>query len=92
MDISPDHITGMGDTLMMLKVRHLQNDDFDALFCMFYSLKSNVRSLTYSYATLVFDINHRHSSLFVLIVTSIWTFVLSVMVNAPAESLEKKEL
>ncbi len=33
-----------------------------------------------------------YSSLFVLIVTSIWTFVLSVMVNAPAESLEKKEL
>lgn len=33
-----------------------------------------------------------YSSLFVLIVTSIWTFVLSVIVNAPAESLEKKEL
>lgn len=33
-----------------------------------------------------------YSSLFVLIITSIWTFVLSVMVNAPAESLEKKEL
>eukprot|EP00535_Pseudo-nitzschia_heimii_P002584 CAMPEP_0197176982 /NCGR_PEP_ID=MMETSP1423-20130617/2746_1 /TAXON_ID=476441 /ORGANISM="Pseudo-nitzschia heimii, Strain UNC1101" /LENGTH=269 /DNA_ID=CAMNT_0042626451 /DNA_START=181 /DNA_END=990 /DNA_ORIENTATION=- len=33
-----------------------------------------------------------YSSLFVLIVTGIWTFVLSVMVNAPAESLEKKEL
>ena len=33
-----------------------------------------------------------YSSLFVLIVTSIWTFVLSVMVNTPAESLEKKEL
>ena len=32
MDISPDHITGMGDTLMMLKVRRVQNDDFDALF------------------------------------------------------------
>jgi hypothetical protein len=33
-----------------------------------------------------------YSSIFVLIVTGIWTFVLSVMVNAPAESLEKKEL
>lgn len=33
-----------------------------------------------------------YSSLFVLIVTGIWTFVLSVIVNAPAESLEKKEL
>ena len=33
-----------------------------------------------------------YSSLFVLIVTGIWTFVLSVMVNAPAESSEKKEL
>jgi hypothetical protein len=33
-----------------------------------------------------------YSSLFVLIVTGIWTFVLSVFVNAPQESLEKKEL
>lgn len=33
-----------------------------------------------------------YSSLFVLIVTGIWTFVLSVIVNAPPESLEKKEL
>ena len=33
-----------------------------------------------------------YSSLFVLIVTGVWTFVLSVMVNAPEESLEKKEL
>uniref|UniRef100_A0A6U9VZJ5 Uncharacterized protein n=1 Tax=Pseudo-nitzschia australis TaxID=44445 RepID=A0A6U9VZJ5_9STRA len=33
-----------------------------------------------------------YSSLFVLIVTGIWTFVLSVMVNAPPESLEKKEV
>ena len=33
-----------------------------------------------------------YSSLFVLVITGIWTFVLSVMVNAPAESLEKKEL
>lgn len=33
-----------------------------------------------------------YSSIFVLIVTGIWTFVLSVFVNAPQESLEKKEL
>jgi hypothetical protein len=33
-----------------------------------------------------------YSSIFVLLVTGIWTFVLSVMVNSPAESLEKKEL
>mmetsp|Transcript_29252 Transcript_29252/g.62684 ORF Transcript_29252/g.62684 Transcript_29252/m.62684 type:complete len:188 (-) Transcript_29252:321-884(-) len=33
-----------------------------------------------------------YSSLFVLIITGIWNFVLSVMVNAPAESLEKKEV
>lgn len=33
-----------------------------------------------------------YSSLFVLIVTGIWTYVLSVMVNAPAEPLAKKEL
>ena len=33
-----------------------------------------------------------YSSIFVLLVTGIWTFVLSVMVNAPEESLEKKEL
>lgn len=33
-----------------------------------------------------------YSSLFVLIVTGVWTFVLSVMVNAPPESSEKKEL
>ncbi|VEU41199.1 unnamed protein product [Pseudo-nitzschia multistriata] len=33
-----------------------------------------------------------YSSLFVLIVTGIWTFVLSVMVNAPQESQEKKDL
>jgi hypothetical protein len=33
-----------------------------------------------------------YSSIFVLIVTGVWTFVLSVVVNAPAESLEKKEL
>lgn len=33
-----------------------------------------------------------YSSLFVLIITGIWTFVLSVIVNAPAESLEKKDL
>ena len=34
MDISLDHITGMRDTLM-IKVRRLQNDDFDALFACF---------------------------------------------------------
>lgn len=33
-----------------------------------------------------------YSSIFVLIVTGIWPFVLSVFVNAPQESLEKKEL
>jgi hypothetical protein len=33
-----------------------------------------------------------YSSIFVLLITGIWTFVLSVMVNAPAESSEKKEL
>ena len=33
-----------------------------------------------------------YSSIFVLLITGIWTFVLSVMVNSPAESLEKKEL
>jgi len=33
-----------------------------------------------------------YSSIFVLLVTGIWTFVLSVVVNAPTESFEKKEL
>lgn len=33
-----------------------------------------------------------YSSIFVLLVTGIWTFVLSVFVNAPEESSEKKEL
>lgn len=33
-----------------------------------------------------------YSSLFVLLVTGIYTFVLSVIVNSPAESHEKKEL
>ncbi|KAL3903886.1 MAG: hypothetical protein SGILL_010276 [Bacillariaceae sp.] len=33
-----------------------------------------------------------YSSIFVLVVTGIWTFVLSVFVNAPQESSEKKEL
>lgn len=32
------------------------------------------------------------SSMFVLIVTSFWTFVLTVLVNSPAEASEKKEL
>jgi hypothetical protein len=33
-----------------------------------------------------------YSSILVLVVTGIWTFVLSVFVNAPQESSEKKEL
>jgi hypothetical protein len=33
-----------------------------------------------------------YSSIFVLLVTGIWTFALSVFVNNPAEPLEKKEL
>jgi hypothetical protein len=32
-----------------------------------------------------------YSSLVVLVVTGIWTFVLSVVINAPAETSEKKE-
>ena len=33
-----------------------------------------------------------YSSLLVLLVTGIWTFVLSVVINAPAEPTDKKEL
>lgn len=33
-----------------------------------------------------------HSSMVVMLVTSIWTFVLSVLVNSPSSKLDKKEL
>ena len=36
--------------------------------------------------------NEFYTSLFVLVVTSIWSFLLSVFVNAPAETPDKKEL
>jgi hypothetical protein len=36
--------------------------------------------------------NEFYSSMFVLIVTSFWSFVLSVLVNAPTEASEKKDL
>lgn len=36
--------------------------------------------------------NEYYTSFFVLIVTSFWSFLLSVIVNAPAETVEKKEL
>lgn len=32
-----------------------------------------------------------YSSLFVLLITGVWTFVLSVLINSPAETSEKKE-
>lgn len=36
--------------------------------------------------------NEFYTSLFVLIVTSFWSFILSVFVNAPAEEPDKKEV
>jgi hypothetical protein len=33
-----------------------------------------------------------YSSLLVLLVTGVWTFVLSVVINSPTESTDKKEL
>jgi hypothetical protein len=32
-----------------------------------------------------------YSSLLVLVITGVWTFVLSVVINAPSETSEKKE-
>jgi hypothetical protein len=33
-----------------------------------------------------------YSSLFVLLITGVWTFVLSVVINSPSEPSDKKEL
>lgn len=54
-----------------------------------------VRSFGYSPSKNVDDNGPKsefYSSMLVLIVTSFWTFVLSVLVNAPTEESEKKEL